>query len=113
MTSLPLSIALGARTEATAEVLRSAHDLLHRSSSLLTPAVGLGVALLVAARGNPEALDGAALALACVIGAEAVSQGLGMRSLDRALASWLREHGEQALTQGAALSFFVQALALL
>lgn len=112
MTPLPLSTALGPRAEATAEVLRSAYELL-RSSSLLTPAVGLGVALLVAAGDNPEALDGAALALACVIGADTVARGLGMRSLDQALSSWLRRHGDQALTRNEVLSFIVQALALL
>ena len=113
MTALPLTSALDDHAGTTAGVLRAAHDLLHRSRFLLAPAVGLGAALMVAARGNSEALDAAALALACAIGADSVARGLGMRSLDLALDTWCHEHDERALTHPEALSFIVQALALL
>ena len=100
-----------------AEVLRTAHGLLRRSVTdgrpLLAPTHGLGAALQVAAGGNHDALDEAALALSSALGINGVRRGLGMRSLDCALASWRHDHGDRAPTHGEALSFIVHALALL
>ncbi len=101
-----------------AEVLRTAHGLLRRSVTdgrlpLLAPTHGLGAALQVAAGNNHDALDEAALALSSALGINGVRRGLGMRSLDCALASWRHDHGDRAPTLGEALSFIVHALALL